>query len=67
MCWDPDDENGDVNAGDENDGAPFEISDGFAMFGNESDTVDDNLHEQLNLKHPKEENEEQHWYATRLC
>jgi hypothetical protein len=67
MCWNPNDENGDVDAGEQNDGAPFQIPDSAAMFGNESDPIDNNLHEQLNLEHPKEENEEQHWYATRLC
>jgi hypothetical protein len=67
MCWNPDDENGDVDASDENDGAPFQLSDSAAVFSNESDPIDDNLHEQLDLEHPKEENEEQHWYATRLC
>lgn len=61
MCWYPDDENGDIDGGDESDGAPFQSSDRAAMFGDESDSVDDDLHQQLDLEYPKEENKEKNW------
>lgn len=58
MRWNPDAEDGDVDRRDDDDGSPFDVPDSFAMFSDERDTVDDDLHEQLNLEHPEEEDEE---------
>lgn len=61
MCRDPDTENGDVDSSDDNYCAPLQACDSASMFGNEGDSIDDDLHEKLYLEDPKEENEEKHW------
>lgn len=43
--WDPDDEDGDVDCGDDDDGAPFYVAYYLSVFGDEGDPVDDDLHE----------------------
>lgn len=52
MCGDPDAEDGNIDACNDEGSAPFELSDGAFMFGDNCDSVDDDLHEQLNLKDP---------------
>lgn len=60
MCGDPDAEDGNIDACNDESSAPFELSDGAFMLGDDCDSVDDDLHEQLNLEDPKEEDEEKH-------
>lgn len=60
MCGDPDAEDGNVDACNDESSAPFELSDGAFMFGDYCDSVDNDLHEQLNLEDPKEKDEEKH-------
>lgn len=55
---DPDAENSNVDGSDDNDGTPFDVADSVSMLGNKGDTVDDNLHEQLNFEDPEEKDEE---------
>lgn len=43
---------------------PFHDCNRFSMFGDDGDSVDDDLHQQLYLKHPKEEYEEQNRNAV---
>lgn len=43
---------------------PFHDRNCFPMFGNDGDSVDDDLHQQLDLEHPKEEDEEQYRNAV---
>jgi len=55
--WDPDTEDGDVDTGDEDYCSPFEVTDGTPVFCDEGNAVDDDLHEQLDLPHPEEQDE----------
>lgn len=55
---DPDTEDGDIDCGDDNEGTPLDVADSLAMFSDQSNSVDDDLHEQLDLENPKEEDEE---------
>ena len=55
----PNTKDGDVDCGDDNNCTPFDVTDGISMFGDKSNAVDNDLHEQLNLENPEEENEEQ--------
>ncbi len=59
MRWNPNAEDGDVDCRDDDECTPFDVADGISMFGNECNTIDDDLHEQLDLEHPEEEDEEQ--------
>lgn len=59
MRWNPDTKDGDIDGSDDNDGTPFDVADGVAMFSNERDSIDDDLHEQLDLEDPEKEDEEQ--------
>ena len=59
MCGYPDTKHSDVDSSNENDSAPLDIPNGAAVFGNEGDAIYNNLHKQLNLKNPEEENEEE--------
>lgn len=54
----PDAEDSDVDGRDEDYCSPLDIPDSVAMFSDERNTVDDDLHQQLDLEHPEEENEE---------
>lgn len=67
MRRDPDAEDGDINGSDDYNGTPLDVADSISMFGDECDSVDDDLHEQLNLKDPEEEDEKQHWNAVSCC
>jgi hypothetical protein len=58
---DPDAEDGNVDGGDEDEGAPFDVADGTPVFGDESNPVDDDLHEQLDLEDPEGQDEEEDW------
>lgn len=59
MRRNPDNEYRNVDCGNQDGGAPLDVSDGASMFSNECDSVDNNLHEHLDLEHPKEEDKEQ--------
>ena len=63
MGGDPDGEDGNVDGSDDDDGTPLDVADGISVFSNEGNSIYDDLHEQLDFKHPKEENEEQHGNA----
>ena len=58
---DPDAEDGDIDHGDDNEGAPFDFADGTPAFGDEGNPIDDNLHEQLDLEDPEGQDEEEDW------
>lgn len=51
-------EDGDVYGSDDNNSAPFQRPDCTAVFCDERNTVDDDLHEQLDLEDPEEQDEE---------
>lgn len=57
--WNPDAEYGDVDGRDKDDSSPLDVPDSVAVFSDERNTIDDNLHEQLDLEDPKEKDEEQ--------
>jgi hypothetical protein len=59
MRWDPNNKDGNVHKSDENSCAPFQLEDCRSMFGDDRNSVDDNLHKQLDLEDPKEQNEEE--------
>lgn len=61
MCWYPDNENSDVDAGDDNNSAPFHHANRTTMFCNQSNPVDYNLHQKLDLEDPEKEDEKEHW------
>lgn len=61
---DPDAEDGDIDDGDKDEGAPFDVADGTPVFGDESNSVDDDLHEQLDLEDPEGQDEEEDWDAV---
>lgn len=50
----PDAEDSDVDCSDENDGAPFDVAYSVSVLRDKGNSVDDNLHKQLNLEHPEE-------------
>ena len=66
MRRDPDAEDGNVDGSDEDEGTPFEFLNRTAVLGDECNSIDDDLHEQLNLKHPEEQDGEQDWYTVKL-
>jgi hypothetical protein len=59
MRRDPDAKDGHVDGGDDGGGSPLEQTDGLLALGNDGDSVDDDLHEQLDLEDPEEEDEEE--------
>jgi hypothetical protein len=59
MRWDPDTEDGDIDGGNDDHCSPFEVADGASVFRNEGNAVDDDLHEELDLPDPEEQNREQ--------
>lgn len=63
MSRNPNNKDGNVNKSDGNGGSPFQLKDSRPMFGDDGDSVDDNLHKKLDLKDPKEKNKEQHGYT----
>ena len=64
--WNPDTEDGDVDAGDQDHCSPFEVADCTSVFCDEGNAVDDDLHEQLDLPHPEEQDEEKDGNTTIL-
>jgi hypothetical protein len=52
MCWDPDDEDGNVDAGDESNSAPLQSCNSTTVLGDQGNSVDDNLHQELDFEHP---------------
>ena len=61
MGWYPDTKDGNVDHGDEHSGTPFHPPDCLWTLCDDSNSVDDDLHQELDLKDPEEENEEEHW------
>lgn len=59
MCRNEDAKNGNIDESDDDSGAPFELLNGRSVFGNDGDSVDDDLHKQLNLEYPEEQDEEE--------
>jgi hypothetical protein len=59
MRWDPDTKDGDVDESDDYHCSPFEVPDSVSVFCDEGNSVDDDLHKQLDLEDPKEQDEEQ--------
>jgi hypothetical protein len=59
VCGYPDTKDGNVDAGDDERSAPFEFKDCRSMLGDDGDSVDDDLQEQLDLKDPEEQDEKE--------
>lgn len=56
---DPDAKDGNVDAGNDNGCAPFEPRHGACVLCNNGNSIDNDLHEELDFKHPQEQDEEQ--------
>ena len=65
MGRDPYTEYGDVDACYHGRGAPFQFTNSVLAFCDYSYPVDDNLHEQLDLEDPKEEEKEEDRYPNK--
>lgn len=59
MGGDPDNEDSNIDSGDNSHSAPFDVANCFVMLGDKCDTVDDDLHKQLDLEDPEEKGKEQ--------
>lgn len=59
MRRDPDAKDGHVDGGDDGGSSPLEQADGLLALGDDGDSVDDDLHEQLDLEDPEEQDEEE--------
>lgn len=59
MCRYPNAENRNIDRGDDDNSAPFDIAYSLAVLSDQSNAIDDDLHEQLYLEDPEEENEEE--------
>lgn len=59
MCWDPNAEDCNVDAGDNTRSSPFQPPHCIVILGNDGDPVDDNLHEKLDFEYPEYQEEEQ--------
>lgn len=57
----------DVDCSDGRSGHPFDFHDEVPVFGNNVDSIDDNLHEQLDFEYPEEQQEEKHRNTTFYC
>ena len=66
MGRNPDTEDGDVDGSDDYNGTPLDVADCVSMLSDKSNTVDDDLHEQLDLENPEEQDEEQYWNTVVL-
>jgi hypothetical protein len=64
MRRNPDTEDSDVDGRDENDSSPLDSLDSLAVFSDECDSVDDDLHKQLNFENPEGKNEEQDGHTS---
>jgi hypothetical protein len=60
MSWYPDAKYHNVDGGDKQSCAPFHSGNQLSVIGHHMDTIDDDLHQQLDLKYPEEEQCEQH-------
>jgi hypothetical protein len=58
MGRDPDAKDCDVDQSDENGGAPLQSPNSGPLLRDDRDSVDDDLHEQLDLENPEKEDEE---------
>ena len=67
MSWNPDTHNHDVHRSNENDSSPLQSPHGSTMFRNEGDSVDDDLHQELDLKDPAEHEEKQRRNSAVSC
>lgn len=57
MRWDPNTEDCNIYSSDDSDSSPFEFFHRATMLSNESDSIDDDLHQKLDLKDPADEDE----------
>jgi hypothetical protein len=55
MSWDPDAEHGDINQRDDHSSDPFDSYHQLSILGDNGNPVDNYLHQQLDFKHPKEQ------------
>lgn len=62
MGWDPNAEDRYVDAGNNGCCTPFQSEYSVSIFGYNGNSIYDNLHEQLNLKYPEKQEEEQNGY-----
>ena len=46
--------------------AYLDIADQATIIDNDGNSIDDDLHQKLNLKHPKKENAEEQWNTIRM-
>lgn len=58
MGRDPDAKHHDIDGRDNPSCNPFDFYDETPVFSNNIDSIDDDLHEQLNFEHPEEQQEE---------
>lgn len=61
VCGNPDTEDSDIDGGDDNDCTPLYIADSVSVFSDQCNSIDDDLHEQLDLEDPEEEDKEEDW------
>lgn len=59
MCRNPDAKDSDVGCCDDDYSAPFDAPYVFAVLSDEGNTIDNDLHKQLDFKDPAEEDEEE--------
>ena len=55
MSWDPDAEHGDIDHRDDHGSAPFDSYHQLSIISDNIDPVDNDLHQQLDFKDPKEQ------------
>lgn len=69
MSRDPDAEHHNIDHGDDRSGYPFDLYDQPSIFRNDINSVDDNLHEQLDFEYPEEQQPKEYWNTTwyHLC
>jgi hypothetical protein len=59
MRRDEDAKDGNVDARHDGGSSPFDLGDCASVFGDDGDSVDDDLHQELDFKDPEEKNEEE--------
>lgn len=64
MRWNPDNKDSDVNCGNSRGSSPFQTLHCTAVLSNDSNPVDNHLHEELDLKDPEEQDKEENKYAA---
>lgn len=65
MCRNPYAEDRDINERDDPRCGPFDPHHGLACLRDNGDSVDNNLHEQLNLKDVEDQKGKKHWHRRR--